>query len=177
VDDRQFGYTTHLKKENPAAPAFIALGQLQRRTGNPRAVMVRGRLQSNGLQTLQREFHFGVLGILLGCEEREREKLPRVFEKQQCLPHHLCSKFNVHVQHLTPLKATKVAAAAPPPHGEERVQPRGACCSVSVCTVNPNLPINNYCSTPDFFPECTKWKQRWQSELPVNVSFLALFLS
>jgi hypothetical protein len=29
VDDRQFGYTTHLEKENPAAPAFIALGQLQ----------------------------------------------------------------------------------------------------------------------------------------------------
>jgi hypothetical protein len=140
--------------------------------------MVRGRLQSNGLQTLQRELHFGVIGILLGCEEREREKLPRVFEKQQCLPHHLCSKLNVHVQHLTPLKATKAAAAgAPPPHGEERVQPGGACCSVSVCPVNPNLPINNYCSTPDFFPECTEWKQRRQSELPANVSFLALFLS
>jgi hypothetical protein len=29
VDDRQFGYTTHLEKKNPAAPAFIALGQLQ----------------------------------------------------------------------------------------------------------------------------------------------------
>jgi hypothetical protein len=29
VDDRQFGYTTHLEKENPAAPGFIDLGQLQ----------------------------------------------------------------------------------------------------------------------------------------------------
>jgi hypothetical protein len=78
--------------------------------------------------------------------EREREKLPRVFEKQQCLPHHLCSKFNVRVQHLTLLEATKAAAAtAPPPHGEERVQPGGACCSMSVCTVNPNLPSNNFC--------------------------------
>ncbi len=138
--------------------------------------MVRGRLQSNGLQTLQTELHFGVLGILLGCEEWEREKLPRVFEKQQCLLHHISNKFNVHVQHLTLLKATKAAAVAPPLHGEERVQSEGACCSVSVCTVNPNLPINNYCSMPDFFPECTDWKQRRQSELPTNVSFLALFL-
>ncbi len=81
--------------------------------------------------------------------------MPRVFERQRCLPHHLCSKFNVHLQHLTLLKATKAPAPAPPPHGEERVQPGGACCSVSVCTVNPNLPINNFCSTPGFFPECT----------------------
>jgi len=63
---------------------------------------------------------------------------------------------NVHVQHLTLLKARKAAAAPPPAHGEERVQPGGACCSVSVYTVNPNLPINNFCSTPDFFPECTE---------------------
>jgi hypothetical protein len=59
----------------------------------------------------------------------------------------------------------------------ERVQPGGACCSVSVLTVNPNLPINNYCSTSDIFPECTEWKQRRQSKLPANASFLALFLS
>jgi hypothetical protein len=50
--------------------------------------------------------------------ERERN-CQGFFEKQQCLPHHLCSKFNVHVQNLTLLKPTK-AAAAPPPHGEER---------------------------------------------------------
>jgi hypothetical protein len=41
--------------------------------------MVRERFHSNELQTLQRELHFGLLGILLDCEEREREKLPRVF--------------------------------------------------------------------------------------------------
>jgi hypothetical protein len=29
VDDRQFGYTTQLEKENPDAPGFIDLGQLQ----------------------------------------------------------------------------------------------------------------------------------------------------
>jgi len=29
VDDRQFGYTTQLKKENPGAPGFINLGQWQ----------------------------------------------------------------------------------------------------------------------------------------------------
>ncbi len=148
------------KKKTPVLLASSIQGNCKR-TGilpprNPQAVMVRERLQSNGLQTLQRELHFGVLGILLDCEEREREKLPRVFKKQPCLPYHLCSKFNVHVQHLTLLKATKAAAAAPPPHGEERVQPGGACCSVSVCTVNPNLPINNYCSTQDFFLECTE---------------------
>jgi hypothetical protein len=29
VDDRQFGYTTQLEKENPGVPGFIDLGQLQ----------------------------------------------------------------------------------------------------------------------------------------------------
>ncbi len=29
VDDRQFGYTTQLEKENPDAPGFIDLAQLQ----------------------------------------------------------------------------------------------------------------------------------------------------
>jgi hypothetical protein len=29
VDDCQFGYTTQLEKENPGAPGFIHLGQLQ----------------------------------------------------------------------------------------------------------------------------------------------------
>jgi hypothetical protein len=98
--------------------------------------MVRGRLKSNGLQTLQRELHFGVLGILLGCEEREREKLPRVFEKQQCLPHHLCRKFNVHAQHLTPLKARK--AAAPPPHGAREFNQEEL---VAPCLCSPSIPI------------------------------------
>jgi len=73
VDDRQFGYTTQLEKENPGAPGFIDLGNCKR-TGtrpprNPQAVMVRERLQSNGLRTLQRELHFGLLEILLDCEE------------------------------------------------------------------------------------------------------------
>jgi len=42
-------------------------GILPRR--NPQAVMVRERLQSNGLQTLQRELQFHLLGMLLDCEE------------------------------------------------------------------------------------------------------------
>ncbi len=29
MDDRQFGYTMQLEKENPGAPGFIGLGQLQ----------------------------------------------------------------------------------------------------------------------------------------------------
>ncbi len=73
MDDRQFGYTTQLEKENPGAPGFIDLRQLQATRilppRNPQAVMVRERLQSNGIQTLQRELHIDPLGILLDCEE------------------------------------------------------------------------------------------------------------
>jgi hypothetical protein len=61
------------KKKTPVLPGFIDLGQLQATRilppRNPQAVMVRERLQSNGLQTLQMELHIDLLGILLDCEE------------------------------------------------------------------------------------------------------------
>ncbi len=106
----------------------------------------------------------------------EREQLPRVFEKQQCLLNHQCSTCNA--QDLTLFWTTKAAAAvaAPPPHGEEGGRPGRACCYV-VCTRNSTLPINNFCGTPHFFSEYTGYKQWWYSEITEIVNFLVLFLS
>jgi hypothetical protein len=91
---------------------------------------------------------------LRGARERERA-IANVTAKLQCL-HRQCSKCNCHMQGLALCLTTKVAvAAAPPPHGEDGGRSGGACGYASVCTRNSTLPINNFCSTPHFFPEHT----------------------
>jgi hypothetical protein len=60
------------------------------------------------------------------------------------------------VQDLTLCLTMKAAAAAAPqPHGEEGGRSGGAYGYASVCTRNSTLLINNFCSKPHLFPECT----------------------
>jgi hypothetical protein len=94
---------------------------------------------------------------LRGARKRE---IANVFAKQQQCPHEQCSKRNCHVlQELTLCSTAKAvaAAAAAPLYGEEEGgRSGGACCYVSsVCNRNSTLPITNFCSKPQFFPERT----------------------
>ncbi len=113
------------------------------------------------LRMLHRELHLGLLGMLLHCEERERERERAIANgsaRQQCL-HQQCSKCNCRLQAPTLCLTTK-APPPPPPHGEEGGRSGGACCYAIVCSPNSSLPISNFCSTPHFFPERTKQKRQ-----------------
>ncbi len=102
-----------------------------------------------------KEIAFGSTCDALGLRGAGERAITNVSAKLQCL-YRQCSKYNCHMQDLALCLTTKAAvAAAPPPHGEDGGRPGGACGYASVCTRNSTLPINNFCSTPHFFPERT----------------------
>ncbi len=67
MDDRQFGYTTQLEKENPSAPGFIDLAQLQANWNSS----TKKSISCDGAREIavEWELHFDLLGMLLDCEK------------------------------------------------------------------------------------------------------------